>query len=232
MITPKRLLFLGFSLLLFATVSTSAQNRISLSVTQNSYVGDLNPITGSFYKPNSVQGQLGFDFGFEHNFDESVYLVVEIGMGKYEGDYSLDSKVDHFQFSSQRTDSLPRFIKGDFLHATIGFNWIYFSGDWYEFYTGVGIGILDFSVKDLEDRNLREIPELRAPNETYPRIITQIPLRLGLQLFTNSRFNVGYELSWVFTNTDYLDNIGQYGELGSDALFKNQIKVRFNLSSK
>jgi hypothetical protein len=212
---------------------TIAQSRISLAVTQNTYVGDLNPAGGSFYNPSSVQGQLGFDFGFEYAFDESVYLVAEVGFGSYEANYSLRSTVDHLVFDDNyKPEPHPRFIEGSFLQAQVGFNWIFYSSESYQIYTGLGFGLLDFTIKDLDGRNLRQVSLLRATGETYPRIVTQLPLRMGFQLFTNYRFNVGYELSWTFTNSDYLDNIGQYGKNGSDALFKNQIRVRYRLFNK
>ncbi len=212
---------------------TMAQSRISFAVTQNTYVGDLNPAGGAFYNPSNVQGQLGFDFGFEYVFDESVYLVAEVGFGSYEANYSLRSTVNHLVFDDNyKPEPHPRFIEGSFLQAQIGFNWIFYDAESYQFYTGLGFGMLDFTIKDLEGRNLRQVSQLRASGESYPSIITQLPLRFGVQLFTHYRFNIGYELSWTFTNSDYLDNLGEFGENGADALFKNQIRIRYRLFSK
>lgn len=214
---------------LSANSSVLAQNWVYISISQNTYIGDLNPISGSFYNPSAYDGQLGYSVGFERSFDESVRWFAEIAIGEYQGSYSLRSTVNRSEFSLNNEVRANSFILGSFKSATVGFNWTYLSFDWISFNTGLGIGVFDFSVKDLDGRNLRDVPLSRRPNEKYPRIITSLPLKLGLMFFEKSNFNVSYEVSWLFVNTDYLDNIGELGRPGSDAIFRNLIQVRYRL---
>lgn len=208
----------------------SAQNWVYMTISQNTYIGDLNPISGSFYNPSSYSGQLGYSLGFERSFDETVSWFAEIAIGEYQGSYSLSSTVNRSEFSLNNEVRANMFIMGSFKSATVGFNWTYFSLSWISLYTGLGISAFDFSVKDLDGRNLRDVPLSRRPNENYPRIITSLPLKAGFMFFEKSNFNVSYELAWLFVNTDYLDNIGELGKPGSDAIFRNLIQVRYRLS--
>lgn len=206
-----------------------AQSWVAFSVSQNTYIGDLNPASGSFYSPSTYKGQLGYSLSYERVFDESISWFVDVTIGEYEGAYSLRSTVDRNKFSTDLEVRKNEFILGDFKSLTAGFNWKMYQFEWVEFYSGLGIGVLDFSVKDLDGRLLRDVSATRAEGETYPRIIMSLPLKMGIRFFQNSTVSVSYEIAWVFTNSDYLDNIGEFGEPGSDAIFRNLIQVRYRL---
>lgn len=218
---------LGFVLGIF---NGYAQTRLTASVVQNTYIGDFNPSNGSFYSPTAFKGQIGYNFGIEKNMDDNVTWLLEVGFGEYESFLNIRSNINPLILLDN--PDISTYVAATYKNALFSINWTYWETSLFDFYMGMGIGLLDFQIQDLEGRNLKEAPETRALNETVPRYTPIMPFSLGLILFSGSSFNVVYEASWIFTNTDYLDNIGLLGSPDSDSIFRNQIRIRYQLFSR
>lgn len=221
------LVALGLSLSTFKSV---AQTRLTASVVQNTYVGDFNPVSGSFYSPSAFEGQIGYNFGIEKNLDDYVTWILEFGFGDYESFYSIRSAIDPDVIVDN--PDIVTYVAGKYRSATFGINWTFWETGLFDLFLGMGIGAFDFEIRDLDGRNLKNADVTRALNETVPRLTPIMPFSLGFILFSSSSFNIVYEASWIFSNTDYLDNIGVFGNPDSDSLFRNQIRVRYKLFNR
>jgi hypothetical protein len=207
-----------------------AQTRLTTSVVQNTYIGDFNPVSGSFYSPTAFKGQLGYNFGIEKNLDDNVTWLLEFGFGDFECIYSLRSAVSENVIIDN--PDISTYVAGSYKSLSFSLNWTFFEMSLFDMSLGLGIGGMDFSLQDIDGRNLKDADKTRAVNEVVPRYTPIMPLSLGFTFFSGSSFTVVYEMSWVFTSTDYLDNIGVLANPDSDSIFRNQIRVRYQIFSK
>jgi hypothetical protein len=94
-------------------------------------------------------------------------------------------------------------------------------------YAAFGLGILGFTPRDRNGNNLATNPGTRAPGENYGNTTAFFPLAIGVTYRLSPVIMVGAELQRRFTFTQYLDNIGQLGAGGADALNTLQLSVHF-----
>jgi len=216
-----------------------AQTRVTTSIVQNTCIGDINPLIGSFYTPTAFKGLLGYNFGIEKNLDDNVTWLLEIGFGDFESTYSparSDVSIDSYHIPANDEKNPDRnsyrYILGKYSNISFSLNWTFLEMSLFDVYLGLGLGIMEFNLSDLDGRNLKEVNITRYINETVPRLTPIMPLTMGITFFSGSSFTVVYETSWIFTNTDYLDNVGFYGNPDSDSIFRNQIRVRYQIFNK
>mgnify|MGYP001045522335 FL=1 len=221
------LLINGFYLVVSPLI---AQTRVTTSIVQNTYIGDFNPVSGSFYSPTAFKGQLGYNFGIEKNLDDNVTWLFEFGIGDFESIYSLRSTVSPDVIIDN--PDISTYVAGKYKSLSFSLNWTFWELSLFDMSLGFGIGAMEFGIEDIEGRNLKDAIATRAINEMVPRFTPIMPLSLGFTFFSGSSFTVVYEMSWVFTSTDYLDNIGVLANPDSDSIFRNQIRVRYQIFNK
>lgn len=93
-------------------------------------------------------------------------------------------------------------------------------------YCGLGVGLIRFNPKNLDDDNLLDIPETRLPDESYVNTVFALPLQLGFYYYLVNGFGVGFQANIMNSQTDYLDNISQ---LGNRTKKDNILSYKFNL---
>lgn len=96
----------------------------------------------------------------------------------------------------------------------------------YLFYVSQGFGIIRYQPQDEWERNLLDNFNTRAPNETYSNTSAMLPTNLGFIYLLPNHWGLGLQGGYLNPLTDYLDNIGQWGnKKGSD----NVLQFRFSL---
>jgi len=93
-------------------------------------------------------------------------------------------------------------------------------------YLSQGLGFIRFNVKNDLRENLIDFQETRAANETYNNFAFMLPTGLGATYFLKNGFGLGAQASILNTQSDYLDNISEWGiRSGND----NVLRFKFYL---
>ncbi len=78
-------------------------------------------------------------------------------------------------------------------------------------YVSQGIGIVRFKPKDDFGNDLQENLATRSPGETYNNVSLMLPSQAGVTYLFANGYGVGVRSGWLNPQTDYLDNISQWG---------------------
>lgn len=218
----KRLFLLGFLSFWFCCHS-QAQQAPSFGYggfSINQYLGDLNTTparyTGSLQlgiqlnRKKRLNGSFGISYG-SITGQNSQYV--------YEGEQ--DATPNRFFSSSVFT------IQYD-LHLNI------LKKERYILYLSQGFGVLRYNPEDGLDKSLQERLETRAPNETYGNSSVMLPTNLGFIYLLPNQWGLGLQAGYLNPLTDYLDNIGQWGnKSGNDNLlnFRFALYVPFSVAN-
>ncbi len=86
-------------------------------------------------------------------------------------------------------------------------------------YMSQGIGFLRFVPKDDEGKELQDQRNTRANDETYNNTTLTLPLSFGAMYILKNGYGFGVQASYLFPQTDYIDNISNWGqESGKDKI--------------
>ncbi|MCP4520221.1 MAG: outer membrane beta-barrel protein [Cytophagales bacterium] len=78
-------------------------------------------------------------------------------------------------------------------------------------YVGVGLGGVFFNPKTLYENEWHSLHGLNTEGQYYGKFAWQIPLHIGLRFRVTDWVAIGFEYSYYFTFTDYLDDVsGNY----------------------
>jgi hypothetical protein len=100
-------------------------------------------------------------------------------------------------------------------------------------YLALGGGLVSFTPKDASGNNLDRQEGTRAPDENYNTTAFYYPLALGATFRLNDFAMLALQYKQYFTNTDYLDNIGQLGSRpGADQLQALSLSLCFSPGAK
>ena len=93
-------------------------------------------------------------------------------------------------------------------------------------YLSQGIGLVRYNVQNDLREDLIDLQETRAENETYNNFAFMLPTGLGATYFFKNGYGVGAQASILNTQSDYLDNISEWGiQSGND----NVLRFKFYL---
>jgi hypothetical protein len=219
----KQLLTIGLGLFCFIC-SAGAQDRFEpedysqvhegefgISVGAAHYFGDLNPD----YHLNRPKPAIGLFF--RKQFGNYVALRVsghfaQIG---YSDIYNTQNEFEHRRNLSFNSNIWELGVQGDFNF----FKFIPGDGDHRSTpYITFGIGLLSFdpyAYYQGQKYYLRELGTEGQGSSAYPgrkpynNIAAYVPLGVGYKYNLNPKMNIGFELVYRFTTTDYLDDVSK-----------------------
>lgn len=198
------------------TVEASATHDnwgLSIGAGWNTYVGDLNP---------DAEGRnFNYTFSAYRYLDDRTSIELSFHTG------GISGEIRPGIIDAEYLSDINSYFFAEVNSLDVAANWNYINWDWLNAYAGFGIGIMDYSIEDHQGRNLRERPQTRKDGEAYQTLIPYAPVNLGFTFFSSSSVNLIYERSWNYTNSDYLDNIGLMGDIGSDWILRRKIGVRY-----
>ena len=219
---------LAVFILLTATVVAQPKSFVNAGVGLNTYVGELNPSSRQRISPLRGGGELNIRLGYTRYIQPRLFLDVAVNVGRIEGSYDLGDDVDPLIIADNDSE-INRFFRSNFRSAEVSLNATLTKWESLDLYVGIGFGLLSFEIEDEEGRNLRLAPSTRREGEDYENTTAVVPINAGLILFKNQRVNVLFQVSWNLTNTDYLDNISQFGKQGNDSIMRNLFIIRYGL---
>lgn len=210
-----------FACFILTTLNLSAQANYSLvvGIGGNSYSGDLN------IQP--ANPQMNITIGVDSYLEQRLFIRGSLNYGMIEANYEPgDAIVDP-------TDKGPDFIVTNYfssqllsLETAAMFEFI--SGGFLSITGGVGIGALYFDPRDSNGNKLSSNSNTRLPDESYSSVVPYSPVTLSIILFGSRKVNLMFENTWLFTNSDYIDNIGYAGDTGSDYIVRQSFLMRYN----
>lgn len=211
-----QVVFLCLSNALLAKVQFSDSSRVSrfleIGISANGYRGDLgirNPKWGAAF-------QAGLKLNFKKRFNSHFNLAVGSLTGQ-----NLD-----YQFESEAvSDATPNlFFKTSFISASYNLQVHLIKYKGIMVYLSQGIGLIRFEPKDAKGQSLADKFDSRASNETYGNISLLLPTQAGVNYVFSNGYGVGVQAGWLNPQTDYLDNISQWGNRKKK---DNALLVRF-----
>lgn len=214
--TRATLLFLA----LFSGIEVARAQYASISLAADGYFGDLNRIA-------EVNGYSAFA-GYTFYFEEYVFVRVQGGLGSFSSEFILGN-------GTVFPDPIPPgfsptlYFENRHLSSDISINAELFQTDLLAIYAGIGLGMISSKLYDRAGQRLESQSQTRIAGETFNGLAFTSPVAVGLILFKNSRLQLTIEQQWVFTTTDYLDNIGYAGKSGTDALRRTLVTIRFGI---
>lgn len=185
------------------------QGEFGVSAGSSQYFGDLNPdmhfntpkpVVGIFFRKQMtdyiavrIQGQ----------FAQLGYSDVYNKQNAFDLRRNLSFNTNIWQLGVQGDFNFFRFIPGDGNHRATP-------------YLTLGIGMFSFdpyAYLDGQKYYLRELGTEGQGSAAYPNrkpynnIAAYIPLGLGYKYNLNPKMNIGFEVVYNFTTTDYLDDV-------------------------
>lgn len=83
-------------------------------------------------------------------------------------------------------------------------------------YASAGLGIYNYTPKTELGENLTDLLSTRALDEQYGRVSFMLPVGLGAVYLLKNGYGIGAQASFLNVQTDYLDNISQWGKQGGN----------------
>jgi|GEM_PF-849530 len=166
---------------------------LELGISANSYSGDLSKYEKwtacyhaalRFNEAKRLNGRVGFSFGAITG-DNRSYKFSDGKPNKFfrTSVFSLSYEV-HYNFIKT-----PSFM----------------------LYGSIGLGIYNYQPKNEKGENYTNLLETRTLDENYGRVSTMLPVGIGANYILKNGYGIGVHASWLNTQTDYLDNISQWG---------------------
>jgi hypothetical protein len=198
-----------FSLPLWAQEPVQQEGEFGLGIGAAHYFGDLNS------RPQFNRPKIAASIFFRKNFGN--YIAARVNASYAEIGYS-DKYNTHNEFQRRRNLSFNSNIWELAVQADFNF-YRFLPGDPnYRFtpYTTLGVGIFNYdpyAYLGSEKYNLRQLgtegqgSSMYPERKTYSSMAFSVPFGVGLKYSLNERFNIGAELVYHFTTTDYLDDV-------------------------
>jgi hypothetical protein len=192
---------------LFACFFAQAQSQeakkvsrfLEIGVSANAYRGDLG-ITNSKWSS-------AFQAGLKLNFKKRLNSHFNLAIGSVTG--------QNPEYSFQTTDSTAAtpnlFFKTNFIAANYDLQIHLLKYKGMMVYVSQGIGLIRYVPKDAENQSLSDNFDSRVANETYGNVSLFLPTQAGVNYVFNNGYGVGLQAGWLNPQTDYLDNISQWG---------------------
>lgn len=185
---------------------------LEIGVSANAYRGDLG-IT-------SPKWSSAFQAGLKLNFKKRLNSHFNLAIG------SITGQNPEYRFEA--TDGTPAtpnlFFKTSFIAANYDLQLHLLKYKGIMMYVSQGIGLIRYVPKDAENRSLGDNFDSRVANETYGNVSLLLPTQAGVNYVFRNGYGVGLQAGWLNPQTDYLDNISQWGNRKKK---DNVLMVRF-----
>lgn len=208
------------SILCLAEVSSAQVNySLGAGLGGNVYRGELSVAGGS--------PAFNFQLFVDSYLENRLFIRGAFNYGRIEGSFEPGDVI------IDPSEQDPNFEVVDYFYANIvsAEGHVFYeviSRDFLTISGGIGLGAMNFTTRDDQGRSYKNQSNTRVLNESYSENGVYAPLSISLSLFNSNSFNIMLERSWIFTNTDYLDNIGYSGEPGSDRIIRNSLSLRYH----
>ncbi len=197
------LLLFFFSLSLSAQTDSSGLRKVTrlleVGLSANGYRGDL----AMKYQKWASSAQIGLKL----NFKKRVNSHFTLGIGTVTGqnpDYT-------FTLNTQETATPNQFFKTSYVSLNYDLQINLLKARHWTVYLSQGLGLIRFRSKDENNVLLENRFDTRPENEIYNTISLMLPTQAGaIYHFTNG-YGLGVKGGWLNPQTDYLDNISQWG---------------------
>ena len=182
---------------------------LEIGVGATAYKGDLN----SRYDYWASSLQIGIKFNKKKRLNS--HLNITIG--------SVVGQNYQYKFSSTSfpagTATPNQYFKTSIFSFQYDLQYNFVKKSNFILYMSQGIGFLRFVPKDEEGKQLQDQRNTRVANESYENTTLTLPLSFGaIYLFKNG-YGFGVQTSYLFPQTDYIDNISSWGrESGKDKI--------------
>ncbi|MDW3209162.1 MAG: hypothetical protein R8N23_04805 [Reichenbachiella sp.] len=198
---------------------TQKTREIHFGVGPASYSGDL----GKAYSSSSLL----FNIGFKLNKDKKLNGNFRLSIGSVTG-----QELDYSTTDNSGVPATPNtFFKSAFLGLNYEAHYNFVDKKKYKVYLSQGIGLFRFNPKDESDNSLIDMPDTRSLGENYRNLIIQLPTQLGAKYYLPNDFAVGVQFGFMNPITDYLDNLGVWGNKnGNDNILAIQFEIHAPIS--
>jgi len=190
---------------------------LGVSVLGQTFLGDLTPRDEAFTRwYPGLQFTLGFDsrrvLSPTLNFSLADFVAQDRTLGPVDG--RQPNRLARTQYFSTDIRLAFRLLKNRRVQP----------------YAAAGIGFLVFNVRDETGRALLNAASTRAQGESYSNVAAYLPLAVGVQWRISQVISTAFEVAWVQSFSDYLDNVNRLGNRsGPDALFQTRLALQFTL---
>lgn len=182
---------------------------LEIGVGATAYKGELN----SRYDYWASSLQIGIKFNKKKRLNSHLNLTIGNVVGQ---NYQ-------YQFSSANvpvgTATPNQYFKTSIFSFQYDLQYNFIKKSNFMLYISQGIGFLRFVPKDEEGKELQDQRNTRANNETYNNTTLTLPLSFGAIYLLKNGYGFGIQASYLFPQTDYIDNISSWGhESGKDKI--------------
>lgn len=181
---------------------------LELGVSANSYRGDLSNYEKwtscyhaaiRFNETKRLNGRVGFSFGF------------------ITGDNRF------YKFSVGKPNN---YFRAPVYAASYELQYNFIKTRSFMLYASIGAGLYNYQPKNERKEKYADILETRATDEVYGKVSFMLPLSIGATYILKNGYGIGVQAVTLNTQTDYLDNISEWGtRAGND----NVLSIRFSM---
>lgn len=191
--------------------------QLGLGMTATNYRGDL---TDKYFAFNHFYP--GLNVSLQGEGQHRLQGQFNIGLGNFAEQTGLK------QYYLQAPDSVRpnRFVSTSLIYGDARLKINLLNHSRMRPYVSAGGGFLFFSPKDKRNLGLLDQEGTRLEDETYQLISLQAPLSVGFVYKVTPILGMGFDYTYRFLTTDYIDNIGKLGlKQGNDALQQLQLTM-------
>lgn len=207
--------FLTLLLILPCSYALQAQQPLSFvhaGFSMNGYRGDLQAPYPAF--TGSLQ------LGIQLNRSKRLNGSLGIGYGTISGQDS------QYRFAGDEQAAPNRFFSSSLLTIHYDLHLNLLKKKQYILYLSQGLGLTRYQPEDEFGRPLQDRFDTRPPNESYGNSAIMLPSKIGGLYLLPNQWGIGLEAGYLNPLTDYLDNIGQWGnKSGNDNVLQFQLRV-------
>jgi hypothetical protein len=182
--------------------TTPSDKFIEMGIAAVAYKGDLNH---SYEKFTSC---FHLNLHFKKN-DRRINPFIGLMIGNVTGQNPTYSFAPGD--TNAATPTPNKFFKTSLLSINFGFLISIIRKENFNFYVGLGLGLMRLNPKDEDNKSLTDQFNTRADNETYNNFTVMLPTFAGMTYRFKNDYRVGFQAGWLNPTTDYIDNISVWG---------------------
>ena len=168
---------------------------------------------------NAYKGDLGLPYS---KWASSFYLGLRMNkndIGNFYVNISIGNVIGqqiNYMPPRGKQGTPNTFFKTDMIIVNAGLQFNLITQKRFVLYLSQGIGLLRYSPRDSEMKDLIDQQNTREKNEIYTNNTIILPTKLGVMYYFKSGFGVGNEIGFMNPRTDYIDNISALANPNKD----------------
>jgi hypothetical protein len=172
---------------------------LEVGISANGYRGDLSPKFQSW----SPALQLGLKLNAKKRLNGHFNLSI--------GTFIAQNPDYEFTGSTEQSTTPNIFAKTSFLSLNYDLQVNLIKTHHWIVYLSQGAGLIRFQPKDEQNKPLQSQFSTRPGEENYNNVTILLPTQAGAIYLFDNGFGLGVQSGWLNPQTDYLDNISQWG---------------------